>query len=83
MLNDRYTKLRVSDFNKKKYKRGTVEHLWNKWYNKLWNSYGKFALKPPFEPPSAMRNEFIRDVHYIMEIKLSQIAPERTTLKNN
>jgi len=45
-----------------RFKKGTQEHLWYKWYNKLWKAYPKHAQDQRGEPPSFMRDEFMRDV---------------------
>jgi len=45
-----------------RYKRGTPEYLWHKWFNKLWKSYPKHSESKRGEPPSFMRDEFIRDI---------------------
>ena len=45
-----------------RYKKGTPEYLWYKWYNKLWKSYVKHHNSKRGEPPSFMRDEFIRDI---------------------
>lgn len=50
-----------------RFKRGTPEHLWYKWYNKLWKSFPHHAQSPRGEPPSFMRDEFLRDVRLIVE----------------
>lgn len=64
-----------------RYRRGTPEYLWNKWFNKLWKAYPKHAQSPRGEPPSFMRDEFIRDVKFTVERELAKIAPEKTVLK--
>jgi len=55
---------------------GTLEHLWEKWYKKLWLSYAKHSDKGLMEPPAFMRKEFYRDVGIVIENRVKEIAPE-------
>lgn len=64
-----------------RFRRGTPEYLWRKWYNRLWKAYPKYHDHPRSEPPSFMRDEFIRDVMAVVERELAKIAPEKTILK--
>ncbi|HEC72038.1 MAG: hypothetical protein ACTSW7_01050 [Candidatus Thorarchaeota archaeon] len=65
-----------------RYRRGTPEYLWRKWYQKFWKAYPRYAQDPRGEPPSFMRDEFIRDVMAMVERELAKIAPEKTILKD-
>lgn len=72
--NEKYMALR--------YKQGTPEYLWRKWFTKLWNAYPMFSQDPRGEPPSYMRNEFIKDVNMVVEREIARLFPEKTVLKN-
>lgn len=68
------------DYRNNKNTRGTIEHLWYKWYQKLWRSYALYHDHPRGEPPVDMRNEFARDVKFVVEKEVVKIAPEITEL---
>ena len=60
--------------------KGTPEHLWEKWYKKLWIAHGVYADSKLGEPPSQMKDEFIRDLFVVLENELVKIAPEKSIL---
>ena len=59
---------------------GTPDHLWARWVKKLYNSYEHYANHGTGEPPSHMRAEFCRDVERVVEYRIAEIFPDRTTL---
>lgn len=65
-----------------KYRPGTPEYMWRKWYRKLWKSCIEHSKDPRGEPPSFMRDEFIRDIKNVVERELAKIAPEKTIFKD-
>jgi len=58
-------------------KRGTPEHLWYKWYRKIWQSYPHHAHNGRLEPPSWMRDEFLRDVKYVVKVEMTMELLEK------
>jgi len=59
---------------------GTIEHLWQKWYRKLWKAYPVHATRGDGEPPAWLKKQFYRDVRLVLEHELSIIAPEKSYL---
>jgi len=57
------------EYMRNRYRRGTPEHMWHKWFNKLWKAYPMHYDSKRGEPPSFMRDEFIRDIKYLIKFE--------------
>ena len=60
-----------------RYKKGTPEYLWHKWYNKLWKAYSHHSQSTRTEPPSFMRDEFLRDMKIMVESRLAILLAQK------